>query len=86
MSLIDFKRVAVVFEREFSTGNAHSLEAVQVGVQRPEALPGVVAAVGSAHQQLQHQADIDQRDLIVWREVPLKQRWVSTEEGDPNDL
>lgn len=53
---------------------AHSFQAKQVVVQRPEALPGVFAAVSSTHQELQHQSDVDQRDLVIWRKIPLKKK------------
>lgn len=52
----------------------HSLEAVQVVVQSPEALPCVVAAISPAHQKLQYQANIDQCDLVIWGEVPLQHK------------
>lgn len=50
----------------------HSFQTVQVVVQRPEVLPGVVTAVCSTHQELQNQADIDQSNLVIWRKIPLK--------------
>ena len=40
-------------------------------VERPEPLPGVVAAVGSAHQVLDDQSDVDEADAVVWRQVAL---------------
>lgn len=52
----------------------HSLEAVQVVVQSPEALPCVVAAISPAHQKLQYQANVDQCDLVIWGEVPLQHK------------
>lgn len=40
-------------------------------VERPEALAGVVAAISSAHQVLDHQADVDEADSVVGGQVPL---------------
>lgn len=45
---------------------------MQVVVDDPEALACVVTAVCSAHQVLNHQTHIDQSDLVVRREIPLK--------------
>lgn len=40
-------------------------------VERPEALARVVAAISPSHQVLDHQANIDQADSVVWGQVPL---------------
>lgn len=44
---------------------------VQVVVDDAEAFARVVAPVRSAHQELDHQPHVDQRDFIVGREVSL---------------
>ena len=40
-------------------------------IERPEALARVVAAISASHQVLDHQADVDQADSVVWGQVPL---------------
>ena len=50
----------------------YSLGAEEVVVERSEPLPGVVAAVGSAHEVLDDQSDVDQTDAVVWWEVTLE--------------
>lgn len=49
----------------------YPLGSKQVVVKGPEALAGVVAAVGPAHQVLQHQPDVDEADMVIWWHVAL---------------
>lgn len=46
---------------------------MEIVVDDSEAFPGVVAPVSPAHQVLDNQADINQSDLIVWRQVTLQE-------------
>lgn len=59
-----------------SPGNAicckpHPFGAKEIVVERPEALARVVATISAAHQVLDHQADVNQADPVVWGQVPL---------------
>ena len=58
-----------------STGlrrSTYSLGSEQIVVQSSEPLPGVVAAVSSAHQVFDHQADVDETDAVVRGQVSLQ--------------
>lgn len=59
-----------VQEPEFAR-KPHPLGAEEIVVERPEALACVVAAISSAHQVFYHQADVDQADSVVRRQVSL---------------
>lgn len=47
--------------------------AVEVVVNDPEALPGIVAPVGPTHQVLDDEAHVYQGDFVVWGKVTLQQ-------------
>lgn len=59
-----------VQEPEFAH-KPHPLGAEEIVVECPEALARVVAAISSAHQVFYHQANVDQADSVVRRQVPL---------------
>lgn len=50
----------------------HSLGAEEIVVKGSKPFPGVIATVGSAHQVLNDQADVNQTDSVVRREVALE--------------
>ena len=41
-------------------------------VEVAESLAGVIAPVCSTHKKLQHQANVNQGDLVIWRKVSLQ--------------
>lgn len=49
----------------------YPLGSKQVVVEGAEALAGVVAAVGPAHEVLQHQPNVYEADVVVWWHVAL---------------
>lgn len=51
---------------------------MEIVVNDSEAFPCVVASVSPAHQVLDNQADINQSDLIVWRQVTLQESTEAT--------
>lgn len=59
--------------RGISTVQTHPIVAMEIVVNDSEAFPGVVAPVSPAHQVLNNQADINQSDLIVWRQMTLQE-------------
>lgn len=50
----------------------HPIVAMKIVVNDSEAFPGVVAPVSPAHQVLNNQSNINQSDLIVWRQMTLQ--------------
>lgn len=52
----------------------YPLRAKQVVVESPEAFPGVVAAVGTAHEVLQHQSYINEADVVIRWKVALQEK------------
>lgn len=52
----------------------YPLGSEQVVVEGAEALPGVVAAVGPAHEVLQHQPDVYEADVVVGWHVALEDK------------
>ena len=49
----------------------HPAVSMEIVVNDSEAFPGVVAPVCPTHQILNHQADVDQSDFIVRRQITL---------------
>lgn len=61
-----------------TTVRTYPIAAMEIVVNDSEAFPGVVAPVSPAHQVLDNQADINQSDLIVWRQVTLQESTEAT--------
>ena len=53
------------------TAELYPLRAEQVVVESPEAFPRVVAAVGTAHEVLQHQSYMDEDDVVIGGKVAM---------------
>lgn len=62
--------------REIKPVQTHPAVAMEIVVDDAEAFPGVIAPIGPTHQELNNEADVNQRDLIVWRQMTL---WDSKE-------
>lgn len=52
----------------------YPLGSKQVVVKGPEALAGVVAAVGASHEVLQHQPYVYEADVVIGRQVALEEK------------
>ncbi len=47
-------------------------------IEGPKSLPGVIAAIGSAHEVFNYQSDVNQADAVVRRQVTLKTKRLLT--------
>lgn len=52
--------------------HAYPFQSVQIIVEVAESFPSVVAPVCSTHEVFQHQTNVNQGDLIIWRKVSLQ--------------
>ena len=50
----------------------YPFQPIKIVVEVAESLAGVVAPVRSTHEKLQHQANVNQGDLVIWRKVSLQ--------------
>lgn len=50
---------------------SHPTISMKIVVNDSKAFPGVVAPVSPAHQVLNNQANVNQSDFIVWRQMAL---------------
>lgn len=44
---------------------------MEIVVDDAEPFPGVITPVGPTHQELNNKADVNQSDLVVWRQMTL---------------
>lgn len=56
-----------------TTVQSYPIIAMEIVINDSEAFPGVIAPVSPAHQVLYNQADVNQSDLIVWRQMTLQE-------------
>lgn len=64
---------------------SHPLGAEKIVVEGPEALASVVAAVGTTHQVLDHQTNVNEADSVVRGQVPLARKKAKKKETNPKD-
>lgn len=70
LNMMEYEEQAIV--NDLLLLNAYPFQSIQIIVEVAESLPSVITPVSSSHETLQHQTNINQSDLIIWREVSLQ--------------